>query len=163
MAAKPATVATGKPEVAAKPVAAATAPKGQPTENLTRRVNNVIAARQRRFKAASAAIDAHRSRVASLTDEVAKSGADVSKVRAYLDESAAALASAQELEAAVEADLLKVPGSANPKAGLAEARAAGKKAVAQLKVARSKIIDAVHELQSVVKSTQMPDEASESS
>ncbi len=122
----------------------------------------MLAARKRRFDAATAAISAHIARVSALTEKVKAGGGDVSKVEASLAAATAALDSAKSIEAQVAEELKAVPGSANPKAGLAAARADGRKAVAELKVARSKVIEAVHELRAVVQRMEDSGETSES-
>jgi len=135
---------------------------GQPAKNLAKRITNVLAARKRRFDAASNAINAHIARVSALTDKVEAAGGDVSKVRGYLAEATDALAAAKDLEQEASTKLDAVPGSSHPRATLAEARASGAKAVARLKVARKKVVLAVHELRAVVKGMKSTSELSES-
>jgi hypothetical protein len=157
--AKP-TAAAARP-TAGTPVTAPAA-NGQPAENLAKRITNVLAARKRRFDAASNAIAAHISRVSALADKVETAGGDVSKVRGYLTEATDALAAARALEQEATTRLKAVPGSSSPKADLAAGRASGVKAVAQLKIARKKVVLAVHELRAAVKAMEPPSEASES-
>jgi hypothetical protein len=122
----------------------------------------VLAARKRRFDAASAAITAHIARVSAVADKVATSGGDVSKARSYLTEATDAVAAANSLEQQAADQLKAIPGSGNPKAKLAAARASGSKAVAELKLARTKVVLAIHELRAVVKAMKKPNETSES-
>ncbi len=136
---------SGKPATAGKP-----ATTGQPAANLSRRVSNVVAARAKRFAAASAAIAGRIGRVSALADKVEKAGGDVTTVRAYLGSAQAALDEATRLEVQAVEKLKSIPGSGNPRAGLAGARAEGRMAVAQLKVARSNVTGAVRELREVV-------------
>ena len=120
--------------------------KGQPTENLKRRIDNVLRARAKRFDTAADVIAKRIARVSLLADKVEAAGGDVSKVRTALAEASAALAEAKTLEAAAVAKFQAVPEATDRKAAFRDAKAAGKVATKQLKVARAKLIEGVHAL-----------------
>lgn len=123
---------------------------GQPQANLERRISNVLDARKRRFDAASKSIEARLGRVSALADKVEAAGGDVTAARAYLDEAEEALAVAAALEQDTATELKGVSAAQNKKAALSGAKASGRKAVAQLKLARSNVVLAIQELRGVV-------------
>lgn len=149
--------AVGKPTTVGQRPAGAASSQGQPAANLTARIENVLAARERRFGAASDAITAHITRVSALADKVQAAGGDVSEPRASLAEATTALATAKALEEKTATEFKSVPGSASKRTSLRNARTSGAKAVVQLKLARTKTVLAVHELRASVKSTRKPD------
>jgi hypothetical protein len=125
--------------------------QGQPSTALGRRIANVLAARKRRFDAASKAITAHIARVGAIADKAATAGADVADARVALSSATDALAKASALEESAVAEFQAIPESADRRAGFRRARAEGARAVAQLKAARAMVITAVHELRSAIK------------
>jgi hypothetical protein len=151
-----------RPAPAGRAATPPSAESGQPPENLARRVANVLAARKKRFDAASTAISAHVARVGALADRVEAAGGDVAEVRGHLADATEALAAANTLEDEAAAKVQALPGSSSRKADLVAARASGAGAVAQLKLARAKVVLAVHELRAVAKAAKTPSETSDS-
>ncbi|NTU71843.1 MAG: hypothetical protein HGB10_08510 [Coriobacteriia bacterium] len=129
----------------------ASATKGQREEQLKNRISNILAARDRRFDAATANITKRIGRVSALTDKVEGAGGNVGGVRSSLDAARGHLATALALEADA-ADLFNaVPGASNRRAAFTTARAKGRGAVAELKLARSSVRDAAQALRVIVR------------
>jgi len=134
---------------AAKSAAKAMA-KGQRQAQLQKRIGNKLNARKHRFDAASANLNKRIDRLAALATTVAAAGGDVSGVNAKLDIARQHLANALALEQTAIAKFQAIPAAADRKAAFVEARAAGRAAVAELKVTRVAIRDAAAALRLVV-------------
>jgi hypothetical protein len=139
-----------------------TAGQGQPAAALAKRIANVLAARKRRFDAASKAISAHITRVSALADKVEVAGGDVSKARDYLGKATDAVASANALEQETAAEFRAISGASNRRSAFKSARTSGARAVAQLKIARANVVLALRELRSVTNAMKTAAETSES-
>jgi len=126
-------------------------PKGQRQAQLEKRISNKLAARKHRFDAVNANLTARIGRLAVLTTRVAAAGGDVSAVNAKLDIARQHLANALALEQAAIAKFQAVPTATGRHAAFVEARAAGRAAVAELKLARVAIRDAAASLRVVVR------------
>lgn len=137
----------------------------QPQAQMEKRIDNVLAARSKRFAAAEKNITKRIERLRSIATSLADEGAD----QAALDEANATLDSAQaHLDAALAnevevADLFKaIPTAENRRAAFFEARAAGRQSVAELKAARKDVRDAAHQLRAIVQSMKPTEDTEES-
>ena len=133
--------------------ASATAGFNQPTAQMTKRFQNVVRARQKRFSEASRTIDARIDRVRALSLKL-PSTADTSAVEAKLASAEAQLAAACAKEAEAEAALLAIPTLPREerRAAFVEAKAMGREAVAMLKLARQDVKAAARLLRGIVQS-----------
>ena len=139
--------------------------KGQPVANLQKRIDNVLAARAKRFAAAEANISKRLERLDSIATTLESKGASetlIADARAKLDSAQGHLDAALANEVVV-ADLFKAIASAeNRRAAFREAKAAGRESVAELKAARVDAREAGHMLRGIVQSMK-PTEDAESS
>ncbi len=140
---------------------AANAAAGQPAANLGKRITTVLAARKRRFDAASGAISARIERLEVLSYRVKAAGGDISKVEADLAGARASLSQAEALEAAAADRFKAIPGAASRLAAFTQARKAGSAAVAELKIARFQVVMAVKDLRAALKKVEASGATSE--
>jgi chromosome segregation ATPase len=124
--------------------------KAQKKAQLEKRISNKLGARKHRFDAVNANLTKRINRIASLATTVAAAGGDVTAVNAKLDSARAHLATALALEQEAIAKFNAIPSAADRRAAFFDARAKGREAVAELKLARFEIRDAAQLLRSVV-------------
>ncbi|MGB4593609.1 MAG: hypothetical protein WBI63_07565 [Coriobacteriia bacterium] len=117
--------------------------------NLRNRIENVLRARKARFDAAAAVLTKNQSRVGALASKVESLGADVSQVRAMLEESSRLLAQAREQEQVCIQAFQGVPEATDRRAAFRGARAEGREAVELMNQARVKLREAARELRRV--------------
>lgn len=124
--------------------------RGQKLAQLNKNIANKLRARKHRFDAVSANLNKRIDRIASLATTVAAAGGDVSAVNAKLDSARQHLAAALALEQETIGMFNAIPSAGNRRAAFFEARAQGRKAVAELKLTRIAIRDAAATLRVVV-------------
>lgn len=114
------------------------------SENLRKRVNNRVRARAARFDAAGANIGKRIDRVAAIADKVEAAGGDVGVVRTKLDEARDRLATAKAIEVQLAEELNAITAAADKRSAFEAAKSTGRRAVAELKLARSALREAAH-------------------
>ena len=132
--------------------------KAKHEAQLEKRISNKLNARQHRFTAVNANLTKRINRIASLATTVAAAGGDVTAVNAKLDSARAHLAAALALEQEAIAKFNAIPTAADRRAAFFDARAKGREAVAELKLARFEIRDAAQLLRSVVEGLKVASE-----
>jgi hypothetical protein len=149
--------------------ASVTAGFKQPRPQMEKRVNNVLAARERRFAAAEANISKKIERVRVLADKIsaeASGSIDATAMAAVyetLESAEAHLAAASAMESDTVGPAFKsMLDAANKRAAFLEAKKAGRASVAELKLARQDVREAARLLRGIVQSLKPTEDAATS-
>ena len=130
--------------------AKAAAKQTRQAQNLQRRIDRVVAMRQRKFAAAKVRLERRIARLTTLSSKVASQGADVTSATVALTLATEKIAQAETEELKAQ-DLLKaVPAAADRKAAFAAARAQAKVAQKSLQAARLQVVRAMQVLRKAI-------------
>lgn len=119
------------------------------TANLRNRIENVVRAQEARFNAASALLAKRQERLEVLASKVESLGADVSAVRAKIEESRQLLVQARERERVALEVMRGVPDAENRRAAFWQARGELREAVRLMKQSRVALREAARELRQI--------------
>lgn len=124
------------------------------TENLRNRIENVLRAQEARFNAASALLAKRQLRLEVLASKVESLGADVTAVRAMIEESRQLLVQAREREQEAATVMRGIPDAEDRRGAFRQARQQVREAVQLLKQSRVKLREAARELRRVAAALQ---------
>lgn len=149
--------------------ASVTAGFKQPRPQMEKRINNVLAARERRFAAAEANISKKIARVRALADKISTEASQsidataMAAVYAKLNLAQAHLDAASANESDTVGPAFKgMLDAANKRAAFFEAKKAGRASVAELKLARRNVKEAARLLRGIVQSLKPTEDAATS-